>query len=245
LQDVPAGPHTLELRYEGTSVQRAGAWLSAAAALGLILGAALWRGKRDEATTVSRPAPNGWLVLGLVAFVAFIAFKAAFIDGHTTLFRRTSTCADVQGAGVGVDVRFEQGVRLCAIELQDRVLRPGDAVRITLYWQAERPVTQQADSFVHLWGASFNPKTGNPLWGQQDKQLPGDHPVAKWNPGKIYRDSYEFRIDPDAPPGEYQIEIGWVQPTTGQRYTLELVQAPDDIFVSHLDSLLISGVGVH
>jgi hypothetical protein len=241
LQGVPAGLHTLELRYEGTVAQRAGAWLSAATALGLILGAALWRGKRDAATAASYPAANGWLVLGLVAF---IALKAAFIDGHTTLFRRTSTCSDVQGADAGLDARFEHGVRLCAIELQDRVLGPGDAVRITLYWQAERPVTQQADSFVHLWGASFNPETGNPLWGQQDKQLPGDHPVAKWNPGKIYRDSYEFRIDPDAPPGEYQIEIGWVQPATGQRYALELVQGTDDISVSHLDSLLISGIEV-
>jgi hypothetical protein len=241
LQDLPAGPHTLELRYEGTAAQRAGAWLSAAAALGLILGAALWRGKRDEAIPPSDLASNGWLVLGL-GLVAVVALKATFIDGHTTLFRRTSTCADVQGADAGVDVRFEHGVRLCAIELQDRVLKPGDDVRITLYWQAERPVTQQADSFVHLWGATFNPKTGNPLWGQQDKQLPGDHPVAKWTPGKIYRDSYEFRIDPDAPPGEYQIEIGWVQPEAGQRYALELVQAPDGISVSHLDSLLISGI---
>jgi hypothetical protein len=241
LQDVPAGLHTLELRYEGTSAQRAGAWLSAAAALGLILGAALWRRKRDGATAASYPVPNGWLVMGLVAF---IAFKAAFIDGQTMLFRRTSTCSDVQGADAGVDVRFEHGVRLCAVELQDRVLGPGDAVRITLYWQAEQPVTQQADSFVHLWGASFNPKTGNPLWGQQDKQLPGDHPVTGWNPGKIYRDSYEFRVDPDAPPGEYQIEIGWVQPATGQRSALELVEAPDDISVSHLDSLLISGIEV-
>ncbi|MFN2243843.1 MAG: 6-pyruvoyl-tetrahydropterin synthase-related protein [Anaerolineae bacterium] len=239
LQDLPAGPHSLELRYEGTSAQRAGFWLSAAAALGLLLSAVLWRGKRDRATAASYPAPNGWLVLGLVAF---ITLKAAFVDGHTTLFRRTSACADVQGADAGVEVRFEHGVRLCAIELQDRVFRPGDAVRITLYWQAERPVTQQADSFVHLWGASVNPKTGNPLWGQQDKQLPGDHPVTKWNPGKIYRDSYEFRIDPDAPPGEYQIEIGWVQPATGQRYALELVQAPDELSVSHLDSLLISGI---
>ena len=161
------------------------------------------------------------------------------------MFRRTSTCSDVEGAGISLDVRFENGVRLCALELGDRVLKPGDTVRITLYWQAERPVQEPADSFVHLWGASFNPKTGNPLWGQQDKQLPGYHPVTRWNPSKIYRDSYEFRIDPDAPPGEYQIEIGWVQPETGQRHGLELVQSPDEISISHLDSLLISGIELH
>jgi hypothetical protein len=242
LQDVPAGLHTLQLRYEGTLAQHAGTWISAAAGFGLILGAVLWRGKRDAVPEASYPAPNWWLVLGLVSF---IAIKAAFIDDHTTLFRRTSTCSDVQGAGVGVDVRFEHGVRLCAIELRYHVLRPGDAVQITLYWQAERAVEDAADSFVHLWGATFNPKTGNPLWGQQDKPLPGDHPVARWHPGKLYRDGYEFRIDPDAPPGEYQIEIGWVQPATGQRYRPELVRGPDDISVSHLDSILISGIELH
>jgi hypothetical protein len=242
LEDVPAGRHTIELRYEGTSAQRAGTWLSAITALGLILAAVLWRGKKDSSLVASYPAPSWWLVLGLVLFVAV---KASFIDSHTTLFRRTSTCSDVEGAGVSVDVRFQNGVRLCALELQDRVLKPGDAMQITLYWQAERPVQEPADSFVHLWGASFNPKTGNPLWGQQDKQLPGYHPVTRWNPGKIYRDSYEFRIDPDAPAGEYQIEIGWVQPATGQRHGLELVQSPDEISISHLDSLLISGIELH
>jgi hypothetical protein len=242
LEDVPAGRHTLELRYEGTSAQRAGTWISAVTALGLILAAVLWRGKGNSSLVAAYPEPSWWLVLGLVVS---LAFKASFIDSHTTLFRRTSTCSDVEGAGVGVDVRFENGVRLCALELRDRVLKPGDIVRLTLHWQAERAVLEPADSFVHLWGASFNPKTGNPLWGQQDKQLPGYHPVTRWNPGKIYRDSYEFRIDPDAPPGEYQLEIGWVQPETGQRHRPELAQGPDNISVSHLDSLLISGIEIH
>ena len=241
VEDIPAGLHTLELRYEGTSVQRAGVWLSAVTALGLILAAVLWRGGRISSPVASYPAWSWGLILGLVLFVAV---KASFIDSQTTLFRRTSTCAGVEGAGIGVDVRFENGVRLCALELQDRVLKPGDTVRITLYWQAEFPVHEPADSFVHLWGASFNPKTGNPLWGQQDKQLPGYHPVTRWNPGRLYRDSYEFRIDPDAPAGEYQLEIGWVQPEDGRRYRLELAEGPDDISVSHLDSLLISGIEI-
>jgi hypothetical protein len=243
LEDIPAGRHTLELHYEGTSAQRAGAWISAVTALGLILAAVLWRGGRDSSSLIaSYPTPSWWLILGLVLLVAV---KVSFIDSHTTLFRRTSTCSDVESAGADVDVRFDNGVRLCALELQARVLKPGDTVRITLYWQAERPVQEPADSFVHLWGTNFNPKTGNPLWGQQDKQLPGYHPVTRWNPGKLYRDSYEFPIDPDAPPGEYQIEIGWVQPATGQRHGLELVQSPDKISVSHLDSLLISGIELH
>ena len=128
LENIAAGRHSLELSYAGTPAQRAGTWISAITALGLILAAVLWRGKRAPSLVASYPAPNWWLILVLVLFATF---KASFIDNHTTFFRRTSTCADVEGAGVGVDVRFENGLHLCALELRDRVLRPGDAIRIT------------------------------------------------------------------------------------------------------------------
>ena len=112
LEDMPAGTHTLDLHYKGTPAQRTGTWISAVTALGLILTAVLWRGKGSPSPVAFYPAPSWGLILGLVLFVAV---KASFIDSQTTLFRRTSTCADVEGAGVGVDVRFENGVHLCAL----------------------------------------------------------------------------------------------------------------------------------
>ena len=238
LEDIPAGTHSLVLRYDGTPVQRAGNWISIVSAVALVLVAILWR-RRTIFLTATYPTPKWWMA---VALVLFVGFKVFFIDAHTTLFRRTSTCSAVEGAAVEADVRFGRNVRLCAFDLQDRMLKPGDPLRITLYWQADEAIQEPADSFVHLLGTEFNPKTGNPLWGQQDKQLPGYHPVTQWTPSKIYRDSYEFPTDPDAPPGEYQLEIGWKQLTTGLRLKPELTQPTDEVSVSHIDSLLISGI---
>jgi hypothetical protein len=141
-----------------------------------------------------------------------------------------------------VQVQFGEDLRLCAIDLPDRTYRPGGTIEVTLYWQVDRAVAEPADSFVHLLGSSFNPKTNNPLWGQQDKQLPGYHPLTQWTPGKLYRDSYEFRIDADAPPGEYQLEIGWVQASTGLRLGPQVTGEAPGLSVSHLDSLLLDGI---
>lgn len=141
-----------------------------------------------------------------------------------------------------MEVQFAERIQLCAVDLQKRTYRPGEILRITLYWQSAQPVEEPAYSFVHLLGTSFNPKTGNPLWGQQDKQLPGYHPLVGWTPGKIYRDHYEFRIDPDSPPGAYQLEVGWVRPSTGLRLVPEVVQETPGVSLSHLDSLLLDGI---
>ncbi len=241
LRGMPEGNHTVELRYVGTAWQRLGAVASVVSALLLCLGAVLWRDRGGSARPATYPALSGWLIATVVLLVGF---KALYLDRHTTLFRNSSECSSVQGATVTTAVRFGSNLRLCAVDLPRQAFRPGETLRVTLYWQAERVESEPTNSFVHLLGEQFNPRTGNPLWGQQDKQQPGTHPVTRWVPGKIYRDSYEFDIDPGTPPGEYQLEIGWVEPSTGQRLEPEMLQQTEGLSVSHLDSLLISGLVV-
>jgi hypothetical protein len=241
LENVPAGDHLLALRYSGTALQRAGVVTSAAAALALLLTAILWRDRAGPSVSATYPASSGWLV---AAFVLLLGFKAGYVDRHTELLRRSSSCSAVQGADLSTNVRFGKDLRLCAVVLPRRALEAGEALRIELYWQADRPVPEPAETFVHLLGTRFNPATGNPLWGQQDKQQPGYHPVTRWRPGQIYRDSYEFVVAANAPAGEYQLEIGWVQPASGQRLKPELAGPTEGLAVSSLDSLLISGFTV-
>jgi hypothetical protein len=241
LENVPAGEHLLALRYSGTAWQRAGVATSAVTALALLLTAILWRGGAHASVAATFPAPNGWLV---AAFVLLLGFKAGYVDRHTELLRRSSSCSAVQGADLSANVRFGEDLRLCAVGLPRRALEAGEALRIDLYWQADQPVPKPAEAFVHLLGTGFNPSTGNPLWGQQDKQQPGYHAVTRWRPGQIYRDSYEFVVAPNAPAGEYQLEIGWVQPASGQRLRPELAGPTEGLSVSPLDALLISAFTV-
>lgn len=241
LLEVPAGAHTVTLRYEGTAAQRVGGWLSGLAALGLLLLAAGWRpADRPPAIEPAGGVP-GWLPLALLLLVAL---KGVWLDPQTTLFRQNSTCAAVAGANVRARVRFGRDLYLCGYQLDRTTFRPGDWLEVTLYWQAAKAPDGPADSFVHLLGTAFNPETGDPLWGQQDKQLPGDHPVTDWRPGKLYRDVYRFRVPPHTPPGPYQLEIGWLEPETGQRLAPVVEQPAAQVSVSHLDALLVSGLAV-
>ena len=64
----------------------------------------------------------------------------------------------------------------------------------------------------------FNPKTKNPLWGQQDQEpLNGVLPTTSWGINRLVSDPYLLKLAPDAPPGSYIVEIGWYHPTTGER----------------------------
>lgn len=236
---VPAGLHTIELSYAGTAAQQAGVLVSGATLLVLLLAAFLWRGRQgDGSPPVIYPSPRWWLPFGLVLL---LGLKTLWLDSHTTLFRLNSSCQAIYGTTVQTNVRFDGGPRLCGYSLNSSHFRPGESLRITLYWQAGLPPTEAAESFVQFLGTTFNPQTNNPLWGQRNKQLPGGHLLTGWVPGKLYRDVYEFQIAPHTPAGDYELEVGWRLPSTEQRLQPHLMQAGDRLSVSHLDSLLISG----
>jgi hypothetical protein len=244
LKGLPTGNQTIELRYEGTGVQHTATWVSAIALLGLVVGTAVWRGGRlggANPIAVVYPKTNWWLVVGLAVL---LAGKTLWLDPFTTLLRRASTCSEVTGATSSAAVRFGEHVRLCAVEIGQRSIRAGDPLQVNLYWQVDSPVEQPAASFVHLLGTAFNPRSGNPLWGQQEKDAPGSHSLSRWTPGKVYRDSYEFQVDPAAPAGEYALEIGWFEPESGERLkpTLESPAGAQGMRLSDLDSLLIPGI---
>jgi hypothetical protein len=43
------------------------------------------------------------------------------------------------------------------------------------------------------------------------------HPTSQWRPGQELNDPYEIRLDPDAPAGDYRVEVGWYLLATMQR----------------------------
>ena len=77
--------------------------------------------------------------------------------------------------------------------------------------------------FVHLIDG------GNRIWGQRDS-VPGNGtlPTTGWVEGEVIADEYEFTIKPDAPPGEYLIEVGMYDPQTGHRLPVLGGPRPED-----------------
>lgn len=239
--DVPAGNHTLTLKYEGTLIQHIGEAVTLITFGLLILLAMVWRGKNSKAVSEIMVPRLHWSIAPMLLIAVVV--KAVWLDPQTTLFRNSSTCARIDGAEIHADVRFGEQIRLCGLSIDRTEARPGDLMRVTVYWQLEKSATAPAHAFVHLLGQSFNPTTGNPLWGQRDKLEPGNHPLIDWSVGRLYRDRYDFQIPAHTPPGAYQLEIGWWQ-ANGQRFVPRIVHPLDALSVSSLDALLYSQITV-
>lgn len=139
--------------------------------------------------------------------------------------------APVRAGGEGIAQPLEAdlagGIRLRGFDLQRPVqggvveASPGESLTLDLYWEATQPVEQNYTVFTHLLGASTNPKTGSRVWAQHDGP-PGDgrYATQTWVPGQLVPDRHQLTIDPEAPPGEYELEIGMYLAATGERLRL-------------------------
>ncbi len=121
---------------------------------------------------------------------------------------------------------------LLGYDLDRTAARPGEMLSLTLYWRA-RPgpggATGTTDAsytvFTHLLGPDGR------VYAQQDNPPQrGEHPTSAWLAGEIVVDRYELRLDPQAPAGEYELEIGMYDPRTGARLPVLLdgVRQPED-----------------
>lgn len=104
---------------------------------------------------------------------------------------------------------------LTGLDVETQTVAPGDTLPVRLYWQAAAEFTADYTAFVHLIGLD------GLLYGQVD-QTPGAgaFPTGGWLPGEYLRDEYNLSVADNAPPGDYQLEIGLYHPVTGERLSV-------------------------
>ncbi|HJW83301.1 MAG TPA: glycosyltransferase family 39 protein [Anaerolineae bacterium] len=102
-----------------------------------------------------------------------------------------------------LEVKFEQGITLIGYRLAADRLRPGESIRLVLYWQSDAPIPADYTVFTHLLDpAGF-------LRGQQDNAPVGNtYPTSSWSAGQMIVDGYDITLPADAPPGAYSVEVG-------------------------------------
>ena len=148
-----------------------------------------------------------------------------------------SASGGAAGGRQRVVASFDDGIRLDAYALSAPSVSAGGSLCVTLYWRAETTASRPYSVFVHLLGRTYNAGQGNVLWGQHDGQPAGGlRPVTGWQPGEVIEDTHCFRVDPTAPAGVYQIEVGLYDPANGQR--LPVTSGGEG------DRLLVGGVEV-
>jgi hypothetical protein len=118
---------------------------------------------------------------------------------------------------VEVNANFGDQATLVGLDAGGRQAVPGESLPIRLYWRAETEFDQDYTAFVHLIGPD------GLLYGQVD-QPPGAgaFPTSGWVGGEYITDEYTLPVAQDAPPGDYQLEIGMYDPNTGQRLPVSM-----------------------
>jgi 4-amino-4-deoxy-L-arabinose transferase-like glycosyltransferase len=114
-----------------------------------------------------------------------------------------------------LEYEFGEAAHLLGYDLEQAELSPGQSVQLTLYWQAQGPTQKNYTLFVHLLGAN------NTIRGQVDLTPgAGMAPTTSWAPGQVIVDQISIPIEQNAPPGSYQVVIGFYDPAYGTRLSV-------------------------
>lgn len=102
-----------------------------------------------------------------------------------------------------LSVTFGDAIELLGYDLETRAVKPGDTLRIALYWRALAPMSESFRVFVHLVGQGDTSAGGTDVIPAR-----GAFPTVYWKPGDALRDVVSISIAPDAPPGKYALQVG-------------------------------------
>jgi hypothetical protein len=81
--------------------------------------------------------------------------------------------------------------------------RPGQELRVTLYWQTQGELEGVYSSFVHLVD-----EEGQRVAGSDQQPGGAFYPTDLWRPGEILRDEHVFTVPPETLPGRYRLLVG-------------------------------------
>ncbi|HLU08471.1 MAG TPA: glycosyltransferase family 39 protein, partial [Oceanobacillus sp.] len=93
-----------------------------------------------------------------------------------------------------------------------RLHPPSTWVYVELYWESLQaeinviPRVRLTDSIGQVYGGAI----------QRDTDLLANYPLASWLPGQIIRAAYDLNLNPDTPPGTYNIEVMVLDPASGE-----------------------------
>jgi hypothetical protein len=190
--DVPAGDHTIALRFGDTSLRRLANGLSMLS-LGIWLMLVLPMLRR-------RPWLAGLLLLAVLGAVAAWGMARPPADPA----QREAVQANLGGEA-----------ELTGYALDRAAYRPGEDVRVTLYWLGLRRPAKDYKVFVHL-----RDLADQQMISQHDSDpVYGFTPMTRWEAGELVADEHLLPLPADTPPGTYQLWVGMYDPASGERLT--------------------------
>jgi hypothetical protein len=146
-----------------------------------------------------------------------VHFPTPFYEDDMVIVYRTRPTPDLQAGLSGQDVhrlevRLGERVRLLGYRTSSSAVSAGDALTVTLFWQADDRLAKDYHVFVHLLNAEGE------LVAQHDGvPVNGERPTWSWWGGEVIRDAHELVIGADLPGGAYTLSAGVYDFATGER----------------------------
>jgi hypothetical protein len=109
------------------------------------------------------------------------------------------------------DVNFDDKVALLGYALDRRSARPGESIRLTTYWTSLGPTDFDYRIFAHVAVGD----TGV-VWAR-GPDGPAYRPLSTWAAGEIVIDERVLTLDPNTPPGVYDLQLGWFGKPSSKR----------------------------
>jgi len=224
--DLPQPAQHVSLEWRGTAWQRRGEGVAAVAGA-LWLGALALAGRRraslgpegrrtpaaaqpgTEGTGSSVPARGAWLPLGLL--LALVGAREAIAaSGLDRVWREAlaeALCRPAHPLQTPLGGGDQPEVTLLGWDwLASPAPRPGEEVRVRLYWEVREPVPEALHSFVHLYTPALKRS-----WAVAQNQNPGTIPTDTWPPGFYVVDDLKVALPLDLPPTSYALVAGLVR----------------------------------
>lgn len=161
------------------------------------------------------PAGSYRLMLGLLGLKDGLVDSDEISLAAIEVLPRERSFALPEGVPRRLDLTFGKRIHLWSYEIEKPEARPGQTLPLTLYWSADASAEAADRSFtlfVHLVGPD------GATYGQVDR-IPGDGkaPTTSWAAGQVIVDEVELPVQDNAPPGHYQIALGFYDAYYGDR----------------------------
>lgn len=187
--------------------------------------------RRTVTLDAPNPSPNGLtrqvIRVPLTLDLPTGEYSLYLMDSSVTLARLWLVVNKLDMLNQAVDsipnalnLKFGDSITLLGYEVSATRARAGDLLTVRLFWRADAPIDTRYKVIVYALGG-FNAETGNPLWGQQDSEpFNWEIPTTAWPTGLTLVDTYNVRLSPNTPRGEYQIGLAMYAQIGGQRLTV-------------------------
>jgi hypothetical protein len=202
---LPAGRHTVRVRFGETPLRRVADVVSALSLLALIVAVFI----SSASGTYHHSVRLGSGTSGAVLLTAglLLMLKLVVVDRMETPFRHAGLRADNTLPDVEhpLNQPYADGMTLIGYDQSAEMMPSDSTLRVDIYWTVQRQPTQRYQTVVHLVGPQGF------TWSPKDSYRPADFqdapPTTAWSPGHYALDSHEVLPLTGAPPGTYDVVL--------------------------------------